>query len=148
MRELRRALRELEAEGHLAKGYLRPNDETLYWVIASDVRKVEKARFSEGFVLTPQDRLLIYLRDGWGIRHGDTGQYVVFNGAEVCGKFRARIDKHDIEVWDFEGNDRASEILKAFYSKLGRVIQKEDERRLSEWEIADFFDKTNIFAKE
>jgi len=148
MRELRRALRDFESEGYLVKGYLRPNDETLYWIIGSDVRKIEKMKFTDGFVLTPQDRLLIYLRDGWGIRHGDTGQYVIFNGIEVCGKFRARIDKRDIEIWEFEGNDRANEILKAFNAKLGRSVQKEEEKRMSEWEIADFFEKTNVFAKE
>jgi adenosine/AMP kinase len=67
---------------------------------------------------------------------------------EVCGKFRARIDKRDIEIWEFEGNDRATEILKAFNAKLGRSVQKEEEKRLSEWEIADFFERTNVFAKE
>jgi len=148
MRELRRALRELEAEGHLAKGYLRPNDETLYWVVESEVKRMERTKFDEGFVLSPQDRLLIYLRDGWGIRHGDTGQYIVFDGTQPCGKFRARIDKHDIEIWDFEGNDRASAILKAFYAKLGKSVQKESDKRLSEWEIADFFEKTNVFIRD
>jgi len=148
MRELRRSLRELEAENFLSRGYLRPSDDTLYWILASEVRKVGKIRFEDGFVLAPQDRLLVYLRDGWGIRHGDTGQYIIFDGTLPCGKFKAKVDKHDIEIWDFEGNDRASEILKKFYSKLGKSVQKEDNKRMSEWEIADFFEKTNVFIRD
>ena len=148
MRDLRRALRELEAEGYLSKGYLRSNNETLYWVVKADINKVEKAKFTDGFVLSPQDRLLIYLRDSWGIRFGEVGQYLIFDGIGVCGKFRAKIDKHDIEIWDFEGNERANEILKAFNSKLGKGIQKANEKRLSEWEITDFFEKTNLYARD
>ncbi|MDH4122557.1 MAG: ATP-dependent helicase [Thermoplasmata archaeon] len=148
MRDLRRALRELEAEGFLSKGYLREDNETLYWVIRSDFGKIEKAKFLEAFVLSPQDRLVTFLRDAWGIRFGEVGQFIIFEGIEVIGKFRAKIDRHDIEIWDFEGNVRANEILRAFNAKLGKGILKEDNKRLSEWEITDFFERTNLFVKD
>ncbi|MEM4265331.1 MAG: ATP-dependent helicase [Thermoplasmata archaeon] len=148
MRELRRALRELESEGFLSKGYLREKSDTLYWVIRSDLGRIEKSRFSEGFVLAPQDRLLVYLRDAWGLKLGDAGQYLVFNGIEPIGRFRAKIDRHEISIWDSEVSDRANEILKEFLAKIGRSMQKDQEKRLSEWEITDFFEKTNLFAKE
>jgi len=148
MRELRRILRELEAEGFLSKGYLRENSETLYWVVRADLPKLAEASFSEGFVLAPQDRLLVYLRDSWGMKLGDAGQYLIFDGIELVGRFRAKIDRHEISIWDSEVNDRANEILKGFLSKLGRGIQKEQEKRLSEWEITDFFERSNLFVKD
>ena len=148
MRELRRALRELESEGFLSKGYLREKSDTLYWAVRADLGGVENARFSDGFVLAPQDRLFVYLRDAWGLKVGDAGQYLIFDGIEPIGRFRAKIDRHEISIWDSEVNDRANEILRDFLSKIGRSMQKEKERRLSEWEITDFFEKTNLFAKE
>jgi len=99
-------------------------------------------------VLAPQDRLLVYLRDSWGMKLGDAGQYLIFDGIELVGRFRAKIDRHEISIWDSEVNDRANEILKGFLSKLGRGIQKEQEKRLSEWEITDFFERSNLFVKD
>jgi len=148
MRELRRILRELEDNGTLVKGYLREKDDTLYWIIKSDVRKMGKKKVEEGFVLAPQDRLVLYLRDVWKLRFGEVDQFLIFDGAECCGRFRAKLERHEITVWDFEGNVRANEIFREFSSRIGRTAQRGDEERLSEWEIADFFEKTYQFARE
>jgi len=148
MRDLRKVLRQLEEEGYLSKGYLRVNDETLYWIIKPDLRRLRRLKFQDEFVLSSQDRLATYLRDVVKIRYGDADQYLIFDGTHCCGKFRARIDRHEIEIWEFEGDVRAREILRAFSSRIGRAIHQEDKKRLSEWEISDFFERTHLFARE
>lgn len=148
MRDLRKALRSLEEDRYLKKGYIRKDDETLYWVIASDLPKMKKTRFRDAFILSPQDRLATYIRDVWKLRYGETDQYIIFDGIECVGKFRGRMERNEIEVRDFEGNERAAEILKEFSQRIGRSVQREDEKRLSEWEIADFFERTHMFARD
>lgn len=148
MRELRRALRTLESRGFLAKGYLRENSDVLYWVIKKDLPRIERSKFLDGFVLAPQDRLLVFLRDAWGLKLGDAGQYLIFDGIESIGRFRAKIDRHEISIWDLDANDRANDILKSFLEKIGKSTQKDRDRRLSEWEITDFFEKTNLFVRD
>jgi len=148
MRDLRKALRTLEEDGYLKKGYIRRNDETLYWVLASDLSKMKNARFSDSFILSPQDRLATYIRDVLKLRFGETDHYIIFDGIECVGKFRGKMERNELEVRDFEGNERAGEILKTFSQRIGRSVQREGEKRLSEWEIADFFERTHMFARD
>src|SRR3989442_13277999 len=63
MGETRLRLREFEAEGRLAKGFLARGERTVVGAVQDGLDGVGRTPFRRKFVLTPMDNLFLYLRE-------------------------------------------------------------------------------------
>lgn len=140
MAETRRLLREFEREGRLVKGFFVRGDRTLYWMLASDVDRVQSVSLDRSFVLTPLDNLAFYLRSDIQSAFDMGSCWVVFSGPRMVGAFKARRRKREILVTDFRGDAKARRIVKAFEDENGLVVGEESDR-ISDHEIMEWYAK-------
>lgn len=144
MKELRSALKELEAEGFLAKGFLVDGDESVYWVLRDEADRIGKVRSTEQFVLGPEDGLHTYLSE-W-IRQHLGGSYfsLIMDGPRMIGSFRGRVKATDIVLQDYQGSADARVILTKHLRALGLTIRvEEDMDTVPDWEVQAFYEKTH-----
>ena len=126
MRELRAILADLEDEAFLVKGFLVEGDETVHWMLAEDAGREFKEPSAE-LVLSPMDNLSYLLAPQIKERFG-TWCYVIFDGAEMAGAFRAKKKGNDLYVTEVIGGPEAKRAMKAHVRMLGLTI-REDSRR-------------------
>jgi ATP-dependent Lhr-like helicase len=122
MRELRAILADLEDEGFLVKGFLVEGDETVHWMLAEDADREFKEPSAE-FVLSPMDNLSYLLAPQIKERFG-TWCYVIFEGAEMAGAFRAKKKGNDLYVTEVIGGQEAKRAMKAHVRMLGLTIRR------------------------
>jgi ATP-dependent Lhr-like helicase len=143
MREIRRALRTLEDEGHLVKGFLMRGSGTLYWASKDAVDKLGKVRFESAVVLAPWDSLVQFLRTCIRDLLPETGKHVIFLGPLVIGSFWGRVKGGRFEVDGLVGDSRCEEIISSYARLIGRSLREKEEGRLSDWEIMDFYQRSH-----
>jgi len=112
MSEIRGCLRKLDEKGYLTKGFLSRKDESLYYIINDDIRKVLQHPFHQEFVLSPQDRLFHYLAPDIKERFRMGACYVVFQGTRMMGAFKIRKQGRLITIKEFSGGEDESRIIK------------------------------------
>lgn len=143
MREIRRALRDLEDSGELVKGYLLRGSGTLYWASADALSSLGKREFTSSFVLSPEDNLTLYLRASFRETLPETGRYSVFKGPSRIGSFEGRLRGGRLEVSDLRGAPECEEVISRYARMLGLALSDKEEARMSDWEIMDFYQRTH-----
>ena len=137
MAEIRERLREFEAEGWLAKGFLVRGERTVYWVLKDDLGDLEDASFHRKFVLTPMDNLFLFLRSEIVERFHSGYCYVVFDGTEMIAAFKARRRKHEFVVTEFQGEASARRIVDAWEEEneleVGEHVDRISDHEVMEW---------------
>jgi ATP-dependent Lhr-like helicase len=144
MKELRSILADLEKEGLLAKGFLVDGDESVYWMVKEDVKQLGKVKFTEEFVLGPEDNLHVYLADR--IRQNLGGSYfsLIMDGPRMIGSFRGRVKATDITLQDFNGDKNARAVLTRYLKEMGLTLRvADDTETIPDWEVQAFYEKTH-----
>jgi hypothetical protein len=143
MREIRRALRTLEDEKLLVKGFLLKGSGALHWASVQAYSKLGKIGFSQHVVLSPEDNLTQFLRASCRDLLPETGRHAIFQGTKVIGSFEGKIKAGRFEVSDLQGDPTCPEIVGAYARSLGLALTDRDEGRVSDWEIMDFYQRTH-----
>lgn len=138
MAEIRETLRALEDEGLLTKGFLVEGDPTVYWVLRDHA--LGGVEIEGRFVLTPQDKLNLYLRDYLRGRWGLGTCYAIFEGPRDVAGFRARKRGDRITVTDYEGDPAARAALRGF-SVENELEVRHAADELDEWEIIQWYER-------
>jgi ATP-dependent Lhr-like helicase len=141
MSQVRKALRMLEDEGFVKKGFFLRDDPVLRWMLAEDVGN-RPGRFTEQFLLNTQDNLHIYLR-GLLKEEIESAKAIVFNGTKVIGSFKGKVCFSGAKVEDFEGSDRAMRIMKETAQSVGVSLETERQREDDDWDVSEFYVKVN-----
>jgi ATP-dependent Lhr-like helicase len=146
MSELRSLLRDLEQENYLVKGYFIKGDDTLYWMLKNGLEKeLSKIKRSNldlknlQFVLNPQDQLAHYLTDEIRQKFGSGSYYVVFNGLEMTGGFKASKKSNLLEIKEFIGGDSEWDIVENFMYQNGLGLVSVSNDEVATEEIYDDF---------
>ena len=140
MAETRRLLREFEGEGWLVKGFLARGERTVYWILREGLDGLEAAEVRRQFVLTPMDNLFLFLRPEIVERFRSGYCYVIFDGTEMVGSFKARRRKTEFVVTDFQGDPAARRIVDAWEAENELAVH-EDVPRISDHEIMEWYAK-------
>lgn len=143
MRQLRRALRDLEDEGLIVKGYMLRGSGILHWATVEAFEKLGKAQFMSTLVLSPGDNFTQYLKANFRDLLSETGRYAVFQGARLIGSFWGKLRGNKLEVSDLRGEPECEEIVSAYAHRIGLALTSRDEGRISDWEIMDFYQKSH-----
>jgi len=143
MREVRAALRSLEHDGVLVKGFLLNGSSTLYWCRSDLYPSLGQGGFAGSVVLPPNDDVVLYLRASFRNLLPETGRYVIFSGSSLIGSFKARRREGKFEVSDLQGEPGVAELAAEFSKRIGLALAAKDVGRISEWEIADFYHRSH-----
>ena len=143
MREIRKALRALEDEGRLVKGYLLRGSGILHWASMEAFVRLGKTAFSESVVLSPEDNLILYLRAGFRDLLPETGRHAIFRGVTMIGSFDGRMKNGKLEIADIEGDPTCEQIVSEYARRLGLALAEREDGRIPEWEIMEFFQKSH-----
>lgn len=122
MGEIRGFLAGMEHEGYLAKGFLNKKDESLYYIIKEDLKKVIQHPFHQDFVLSPQDRLFHYLASEIKAAFRMGACYVVFRGTKMTGAFKVRKQGRLLSIRDFVGGKEEKQIVRYWGSVNNFVL--------------------------
>ncbi len=142
MAETRRILSDLEDEGFIKKGFFVEDDPTLRWMLTELVGRTPLG-FSEAFVLNTQDNLSLYLREHIK-RECTNTKAVVMLGTDIIGSFKGKVCSSGAKVEEFEGNDRASRVLKETAQAVGVRLETQREREDDDWDVSEFYTKLNL----
>jgi ATP-dependent Lhr-like helicase len=140
MAEVRQTLREFEAEGWLAKGFLARGERVLYWILREDLDRLDTLRFERRFVLSPLDNLFLFLRSDVDAAFHLGSCYVVFDGPRMVAAFRARRRRAALVITEFLGDAAARRIVDA-WERENEVDVGEDVERISDQEIMEWYAK-------
>ncbi|MFP4051508.1 MAG: ATP-dependent helicase [Thermoplasmata archaeon] len=145
MAELRKILSELVEEDLLVKGFLKRNDETVYWMLNDGLDKIEEINFDDSFVLSTKDRLNLYFRDEIKDKFDLGTCHLIFQGPEMAAAFTAKISDGLVNVKKFEGPKRYKKIIRewAYDHNMGvRINKKNKKKRVSDYEIRKWYEST------
>ncbi|UCH89717.1 MAG: winged helix DNA-binding domain-containing protein, partial [Thermoplasmata archaeon] len=133
--ELRVMLRELEDEGVLAKGYLVEGESELYWILKGAAKKIRKLpRLKERFILSPQDQLCHYLIESIREKFKIGSCFVVFNGSEMTGAFKATRRSNRFIVDDFIGDDEDWGAVRQFAHQHRLELAEKEQDELYDYD--------------
>jgi ATP-dependent Lhr-like helicase len=143
MAEIRDLLKEWELEGWLVKGYLVEGSDALFWIVKSDLGKVFGLDFKGKIVLSPTDALTQYLSQEIRDRFGIGSCFVVIEGTEMTGAFKATLRGGTLSVSQVVGPTTA-DALKDFSRRWGLKVEYSDSESpppTDEWEIITWYEK-------
>src|SRR3989442_689562 len=140
MGETRLRLREFEAEGWLAKGFLARGERTVLWAVKDGLDEVDRTPFRRKFVLTPMDNLFLYLRESIVDKFHMGSCYVVFDGAEMVAAFKAKRRKWQLLVTEFQGEPSARRIVEAWEGENELAVEEQVDR-ISDHEVMEWYAK-------
>ncbi|MGQ9588264.1 MAG: DNA glycosylase AlkZ-like family protein, partial [Thermoplasmata archaeon] len=143
MRQIRRALRDLEDEGLIVKGYMLRGSGVLHWATVGAYEKLGKVNFESTLVLSPGDNLTQYLKASFRDLLPEAGRYSVFQGTRLVGSFWGKLKGNKLEVSDLRGEPECAEIVSAYSRRIGLALISRDEGRISDWEIMEFYQKSH-----
>ncbi len=143
MRQVRRTLRRLEDEGYLVKGFMLRGSGALHWATKAAFAELGKAEFSATVVIAPSDNLVQYLRACCRDLLPETGRYAIFRGITLVGSFEKRTSGGKAEFTDIQGDPACEKIIAEYARKMGAALSEKDDRRFSDWEIVDFYQRTH-----
>ncbi|MDR2846286.1 MAG: hypothetical protein LBV63_03290, partial [Candidatus Methanoplasma sp.] len=138
---IRKVLSELEKEGFLVKGFLLQDDPTLRWILATD-QDLSPPHFKELFLLNTQDNLHYYLRDQIKKECG-SADCVVYDGTEIIGWFKGKVDGTGAKIEEFQGSDKANLFIKKTAKACGVRIEEPKKEENEDWDVSEFYLKTN-----
>ena len=141
MAAVRKMLKDLEEEGFLIKGFLIKDDPTLRWMLKDDI-DIEPEPFKETFLLNTQDNLHIYLREMIKRECGAT-ECVVFDGTKIIGSFEGKVASSGAKVENFKGSDKAYKCIRDTAKSLGVKIEEKKSQEDEDWDVSEFYLKTN-----
>ncbi|MFW6040648.1 MAG: ATP-dependent helicase [Thermoplasmatota archaeon] len=145
MAEVRHILSELVDEGLLIKGFLKKDDDTVYWMLSKAKEEVKDIKIKDNIVITPKDTLSLYFREEMKNKFDLGTCYIIFDGAEMVAGFSARIHSGLVKVNKFEGPDKYKKTIKnwAFNNNMGvRLNDKKGKRRISDYEVQKWYERT------
>jgi len=143
MTELRGYLKQWEQEGWLVKGYLVEGSDALYWIIKSDLESVPALDFRGRIVLSPTDTLTQYLSQEIREKFGIGACFVVLDGTEMAGAFKATTRGGTLTVTHMVG-PRVDDAIRDFARRWGMKVEytdKETPAPTDEWEIITWYEK-------
>ena len=143
MKDLRSILADLEREGFLVKGFLVDGDESVHWILKEDLPRLAKAKFSESFVLGPEDNLHTYLAEWIRQQRGGSYYSLVMDGPAMIGSFRGKVKASDVVVQEFTGDSEAKALLTKHLKALGLTIRVPNDNEIPDWEVQEFYEKTH-----
>ena len=114
MAELRKILLQLENENILVKGFLKEDNETLYWLLKEDIQLVKGHLFQGSFVLNQADRLAHYLNEDVKQKFGLGACNVIFNSTRMTGAFKMSKRGKDVTITEFVGNNHERHVIEAW----------------------------------
>jgi ATP-dependent Lhr-like helicase len=143
MAEIRAHLKQWEQEGWLVKGYLVEGSEALYWIIKSDLDKVEQMDFKGRIVLSPTDTLTQYLSQEIREKFNMGSCFVVLDGTEMVGAFKATMRGGTLTVSQMLGPN-VDDTIRDFARRWGLKVEYTDKEApppTDEWEIITWYEK-------
>jgi len=143
MAEIRDLLKEWEQEGWLVKGYLVEGSDALFWIVKADIGKVAGLDFRSRIILSPTDALSQYLSQEIRDRFGIGSCFVVMEGTEMTGAFKATLRGGTLSVSQIVGPN-TSEALREFSRRWGLKVEYSDSEApppTDEWEIITWYEK-------
>jgi ATP-dependent Lhr-like helicase len=143
MREIRHALRRLEEEDFLVKGFLLRGSGSLHWASKEAFSRLAETAFSERVVLSPEDNLTQFLRASYRDVLPETGRHAIFQGTRLIGSFEGKVKAGRFEVSGLQGEPACSEIVSAYARFLALALRDREEGRISDWEIMDFYQRSH-----
>jgi len=144
MGEIRKFLKEWEREGWLVKGYLVEGSGTLYWMLKDDLEKVEALEFKGKVVLAPTDALSQFLGEEIRNKFSIGSCFVVLEGPEMTGAFKATTRGGTLSVSSVVGADSTSNTAKEFARQWGykvEFVEPGEAQATDEWEIITWYEK-------
>lgn len=144
MSATRKALRQLEDEGFVRKGFFIGDYPTLRWMLSEDIGKTIR-RGGDSFVLNSQDNLSVYFRDLFKSEVGSTRSVIIANN-KVIGSFLGKICPGGTKVEEFQGSDRAMRMMKELAQSIGARLDTQRQREDEEWDVSEFYTKVNTGA--
>ena len=95
----------------------------MYWMLAEDVGLIKGVEAPDGFVLTSDDNLALYLQYPWiRTKFGCTCN-VIFDGVEMKAAYKARTRGKDIVIVQFIGDREARRTLNDHIRSLGLTLR-------------------------
>lgn len=137
----REILSELEDDGFLVKGFFLEDDPTLMWMLKDDLN-MKIRPFVEKMLLNSQDNLHLFLRNHIKRVCGAT-ESVVFSGTDIIASFKGKVCISGAKVEDFKGDDRAARYIKEVAKHLGVKIEESKTAEEEDWDVSEFYLKTN-----
>jgi hypothetical protein len=135
MEELRALLRELEAEDVLEKGYLVDDSPDLYWISKGANKKIKRLpKMKERFVLSNQDQLNHYLIEDIRRKFGIGSCFIVFDGTEMTGAFKANKRAKRLIVTEFIGDSDDWTTVRLFANRHKLELIDEEEEELYDYD--------------
>ena len=141
MGAVRQTLADLEREGFLVKGFLIKDDPSPRWMLAED-KDIEPKEFKETFLLNTQDNLHQYFRDMIK-RECGASECVIFEGTKIIASFSGKISSMGTKVENFKGNEKGRKFIRDLARSLGVKLEEKKSSEDDEWEISEFYLKTN-----
>jgi hypothetical protein len=124
------------------KGYFLEGSGTLHWILKKDAKKISTISIERNFLLSPHDKLSLYLRQDIKEMYGTGYLWTVFKKGRLSTAFRARVKNGALELEGFKGDMDDFLIVKRGAAKLGlRVIKKIEET--NDDELMDWMDRHN-----
>ncbi len=148
MHEIRSFLREWEREGWLVKGYLVEGSEALYWIIKEDLQRVHQMEFDGRLVLSPADALSQYLAQEIRDRFGMGSSFVVLEGMEMVGAFKATTRGGVLTITQLAGK-AAEGAAREFARRWGLKLEFSDKDTVQptdEWELISWYER-RLYSK-
>ena len=143
MAEIRAQLKLWEQEGWLVKGYLVEGSDALYWMIKSDLEKVDSMDFSGRIVLSPTDTLTQYLSQEIREKFSIGSCFVSLDGTEMAGAFKATVRGGTLTVSHILGPG-IDDTIRDFARRWGLKVEYTDKEApppTDEWEIITWYEK-------
>jgi ATP-dependent Lhr-like helicase len=143
MNELRGHLKQWELDGWLVKGYLVEGSDALYWMIKEDLPKVMSMDFKGRIVLSPTDTLTQYLSQEIREKFNIGACFVVLEGTEMAGAFKATTRGGTLTVTQMVG-PKVDETIREFSRRWGMKVEYSDKEApppTDEWEIITWYEK-------
>lgn len=145
MSEIRQLLKEWEDGGWLVKGYLVEGDETLYWMVTEDMDKVDGMEVKGERVLTTTDPVAQYLSQEVKERFNIGTCYLVLEGTEIVGAFKATKRSGTLAYTEFIGDKKALGIVQRFGRRWGlKVTERKDEKVEDDWDLMLWYEKRKV----
>ena len=143
MKDIRKILGDLVVQGELLKGFLKDGEDIVYWIRSDGVEVVGKSTFQGELVVSPKDRLNLYLRDDI-LEMFDLGTcHVVFDGTDMVAGFTAARKGNTLRITAFEGDERYRKTVKNWaYKNNIEVKEKGSKKRISDYEVRKWYERT------
>ncbi len=143
MGEIRDSLSDLVEDGYLVKGFIEEGNESMHWMLSDGVDKVGKITLGNKFVISPKDRLNIYLRNEIKERFGLSSCFVVFHGTQMVAAFKGKTSSGILSIREFEGDKKYMKTVKEWAYEHNLIYkEKRKRKRVSDYEVRKWYERT------